>query len=171
MKPRLLPAFKVAGVAAGFLLAGWDLISEPTQNLWAVNATVLIFLTIEAVFLLSLRKTPPPISLSSGIWYSAMNTPTRRMHALLKGADDGFTQNRKEVAQLLRSAVGAKLATPGGPASKEAIDARILGVLGTKLYSELLPEDSSRPAKARSEADYISCLNEGLSILQRTLGV
>jgi hypothetical protein len=171
MRPRVLFAVKVAGAAAGFLLAGWDFISEPSPNLWAVNATVLIILTIEVMFLLALRGTPPPPSPVSGPWHSAMYTPTRRMQALLKGADEGFAQNRKEVAQLLRSAVGAKLATPKGPASRDAVDARILGVLGAKLYSELLPDDSSRPARVRRTTDYILRLKDGLSLLQRSLGV
>jgi hypothetical protein len=171
MRPRVLLAIQVAGVAAGLLLAGWDFVSGPSLNLWAVNATVLIILTIEVLLLLARSRTLPPLSPASGPWHSAISTPTRRMHALLRGADEGFTQNRKEVAQLLRSAVAAKLATPKGPAPKDAVDARILGVLGPKLFSELLPDDSSRPAKVRRTPGYILGLNEGLSLLQRALGV
>jgi hypothetical protein len=171
MRPRVLLAIQVAGVAAGSLVAGWDFISEPSQNLWAVNVTVLIILTIEVVFLLARGGTLPPLSPVSGPRYSAMNTPTRQMQALLKGADEGFTQNRREVAQLLRSAVGAKLASPKGPASKDAVEARILGVLGAKLYSELLPDDSLMAARAKGPTDYILHLKDGLTLLQRSLGV
>ena len=171
MRPRVLLAIQVAGVAAGLLLAGWDFISEPSLNLWAVNATVLIILTIEVLFLLAMRGTLPPLSSASGRWHSARNTPTRRMHSLLKGADEGFAQNRREVAQLVRSAVGAKLATSTGPASKDTVNARILGVLGPTLFSELFPDDASKPARVRRTPDYIPHLDEGLSLLQRALGV
>jgi hypothetical protein len=158
-------------VAAGFLAALWDLYSGPSLELWALNSTVVAGLSVECAALLLLKgpKKKPDSSPESTSY--VRTTPWRGMYNLLRGAEEGYTQNRKEIAIILRSAVAARVSSEAHGATTEEVDARILGAVGPKVYSEVFADEPSMEARVKRPGTYLPELTEGVHRLHEALGI
>jgi hypothetical protein len=170
-RPKYSTVAGGTGVVVGSSLAVWDFIAGPSLNLWAINATVVLALALESAALLLVNGPQHTWSSPSEPRPIRRRMPLDKMLVLMNGAREGYTQNRKELAQMLRSAVDAKLAAKTGPLPGEVVEARISEAVGQRLYSELFSEEGWRPAKVERSPDYLAHLNEGVGLLRKSLGL
>lgn len=165
-KPAVVAA---AAIALGSLMALLDFISGPSLNLLAVNSTILSALTIMSVALLATPGTVPAGKETRESFDGKRRTPMVEMVGLLKGARDGYTLNRKEIALVLRSAVDSKMGDGASPPPHETVDAYLRSALGPQSFSEFFSEDEWRSTRVESSKNYLARLKDVVTTLKQSL--
>lgn len=163
----ILPA---AAITLGSMTVAFDLTYAPNLSLLAADSTLLSALAAVIVALLVARSVKPARR-ESGALGEARRMPVDEMAELLRGAQEGYTLNQKEVARMLRSAVDAKKADEQGSPFHETVDTYLRSVLGQETFSRLLSEDAWRDTRVKSPQGYLSSLRNAVVLLSESLEV
>jgi hypothetical protein len=159
----------VAAVALAAFMLLQDLVSGPSLSLLALNSTILSVLMVVLVSLLAAALTVRDARTNAEHFRWVRRTPVGEMAETLKGANDGFTSNRREVARTLRWAVGAKFGNETGTRSQEAVDTYLKSILSPRSFEEFFSESDWRASKVEASRGYLVRLKEVVTSVGQSL--
>ena len=159
-----------AAVVLGVIMAAVDSTSGPSLNLLAANSTILLLLTVILVGLFALGGAESAARDADRDIAPQRRAPQMEMVETLKGARDGYTTNRREIARILRRAVNARAGAGAGNRSPEAADAYLETILDAASYSEFIAGPEQMTTRVKATKGYITRVGDVVALVERSIG-